>query len=328
MPRKARITITGAIHHIMSRGIEGKPIFLDDEGRRIFLDTLQSLLEKTGYLLYAWCLMENHYHLLIRVNEYPLGSFMRVLNGRYAQYFRKKSGTRGYLFQDRYKSIVTQDQNYIEEMVRYIHLNPVRAGICATIKQLDTYPWTGHSVIVGLQSWRIQNTMDVLKRFDRKKAVAIEKYRKYLKSGLNKEPEIYSIIRKTNGQSENIHNTGSWVIGNKEFVSKAMTADNAKRTRLARYAKEGIRIEEIAGKIAGQFGLADGEIMKRGKNNSRSEARKACAYILNRLYEIPVIQIARYFIQCVKQMYYSAFTQCYALVQHQLPCGINHGCRR
>ena len=76
MPRKARITITGAIHHIMSRRIEGKQIFLDDEGRRIFLDTLQNLLEKTGYLLYAWRLMENHYHLLIRVNEYPLGSFM------------------------------------------------------------------------------------------------------------------------------------------------------------------------------------------------------------------------------------------------------------
>jgi REP element-mobilizing transposase RayT len=74
----------------MSHGIEGKPIFLNDEGRHIFLDTLQNLLEKTGYLLYAWrLLMENHYHLLIRVNEYPLGSFMRVLNGRYAQYFRK-----------------------------------------------------------------------------------------------------------------------------------------------------------------------------------------------------------------------------------------------
>jgi REP element-mobilizing transposase RayT len=196
MPRKARITITGAIHHIMSRGIEGKSIFLNDEGRHIFLDILQNLLGKTGYLLYAWCLMENHYHLLIRINEYPLGSFMRVLNGRYAQYYRKKSGTRGYLFQDRYKSIVTQDQHYIEEMVRYIHLNPIRAGICATIEHLDTYLWTGHSVIVGLQSWKIQNTSDVLKKFNRQRAIAIEMYRKYLKSGLDKEPEIYRTIQK------------------------------------------------------------------------------------------------------------------------------------
>jgi REP element-mobilizing transposase RayT len=112
MPRKARIIIAGAVHHSMSRGIEGKQIFLDDEGRRIFLDALQNLLEKTDFLLYAWCLIDNHYHLLIRVNEYPLGSFMRVLNGTYAQYFRKKGGTRGYLFQDRYKFFVTQYQYY------------------------------------------------------------------------------------------------------------------------------------------------------------------------------------------------------------------------
>ena len=106
---------------------------------------------------------------------------------------------------------------------------------------------------------------------------------------------IIRIIRKTNRQSESIHNTGSWVIGNKEFVSKAMAADNAKRTRLARYAKEGISIEEIAGKISRQFGLAAGEIMKRGKKNLRSEARKVCAYILNRQYDLPVVRIAQYF---------------------------------
>jgi len=163
MPRKARITVTGAIHHIMSRGIEGRPIFRDVQDRRIFFANLESQLGKTGYLLYAWCLMENHYHLLIRVNEYPLGSFMRVLNSRYAQYFRKKSGTRRYLFQDRYKSIVTQDQHH------------------------------------------------------------------------------------------------------------------------------------IAAKISRQFGLAAGEIMKRGKSNLGSETRKACAYTLNRLYDIPVIQIAKFF---------------------------------
>jgi hypothetical protein len=141
--------------------------------------------------------MDNHYHLLIRVNEYPLGSFMRVLNGTYAQYFRKKGGTRGYLFQDRYKSIVTQDQDYIEEMVRYIHLNPVRAGVCATIEQLDIYPWTGHSVLVGSRSWQIQNTVDVLKKFSRKKVVAIEMYRHYLKNGLEKEPEIARYVKPT-----------------------------------------------------------------------------------------------------------------------------------
>jgi REP element-mobilizing transposase RayT/AraC-like DNA-binding protein len=295
MPRKARVTVVGAVHHIMSRGIEGKKIFFDDEDRNFFLNHLENLLVKTGYLLYAWCLMENHYHLLIRVNDYPLGAAMRALNGRYAQYFRKKGGTRGYLFQDRYKSIVTQDQHYIEEMVRYIHLNPIRAGLCSTIEELDTYSWSGHAVIVGMQSWCIQNTHDVLKRFAKQRKKAIVLYRGFLKAGLDKDPAIYTTIRKNNLQSEHIHNAGCWVIGNKEFVSKAVADDKVKRTRLARYAKENVTLKEVVRKISKQWGIADREIMKRGRNNIRSDTRKACAYICNRYYHFPVIQIAQYF---------------------------------
>jgi len=107
MPRKARITAPGAVHHIMARGNEGKKIFLIDDDRYFFLNNLEHQIQQSGYLLYAWCLMDNHYHLLLRVNEYPLGNFMRQVNGRYAQYFRKKTKTRGYFFQDRYKSIVS-----------------------------------------------------------------------------------------------------------------------------------------------------------------------------------------------------------------------------
>ena len=90
----------------MARGIEGREIFAVDED-------------------YAWVLMSNHYHLLLRSSDEPIGTMMRRLNSRYARYFSKKYNRRGYLFQDRYKSIATQDQNYIEELVRYIHLNPV-----------------------------------------------------------------------------------------------------------------------------------------------------------------------------------------------------------
>jgi REP element-mobilizing transposase RayT len=295
MPRKARITVTGAIHHLMSRGNEGKPIFIDDSDRRFFLSVLSDLIAKNGYLLYAWCLMNNHYHLLVRINENPLGNFMRLLNGRYAQYFRKKSKTRGYLFQDRYKSIVTQDQFYIEEMVRYIHLNPIRAGICRSIRELDHFPWSGHSVLVDNQSLKAQNTTDVLKRFGREKKGAITEYLHFLEDGLKTEPDSYSAIRFANRGSENIHNTGSWVIGNRDFVAAALAAENVEKIRCSRHAKEGIVIEEIAKKVAREMGLADGEIMFRGKKNARSEARKKCAYILHRHYGLPVIRIAEFF---------------------------------
>ncbi|MBN1127484.1 MAG: transposase [Chitinispirillaceae bacterium] len=84
MPRKARITVIGAVHHLMSRGIEGRPIFLDTDDRTYFLHLLERLLGRKQYQLYAWCLMENHCHLLVRVNHNPLGGFMRLLNGCYA----------------------------------------------------------------------------------------------------------------------------------------------------------------------------------------------------------------------------------------------------
>ena len=149
MPRKPRLSVPGALHHVMARGIEGRPIFKSDEDRLKFLSLLAHGIAKSGFKCYAWVLMENHYHLLLRANEMPLSSFMRPLNSRYAHWFRKKSQSRGYLFQDRFKSIATQDQGYIEQLVRYIHLNPLRAGICRTIAELDRYPWSGHSALVG-----------------------------------------------------------------------------------------------------------------------------------------------------------------------------------
>jgi putative transposase len=294
MPRKARLTVAGAVHHLMSRGNGGMQIFIDNDDRCFFLWVLEKLLEKSGYLLYAWCLMDNHYHVLIRTNEYPLGAFMRMLNGRYAQYFRKKSETRGYLFQDRYKSIVTQDQNYIEELVRYIHLNPVRAGICAGMKELDCFPWTGHSVIIGNRLMASQNTIDIKRRFGGDRD-AIKKYREFLQNGMEKEPEFYQLVRLANNGTENVHNTGSWVIGNKEFVTKALAAQSAQQIRCAKYVKEGVDIEEAVGKIVATMNCSIDEIKRRGRNNSRSTARKICAYILNQTYAIPVIQIARYF---------------------------------
>jgi len=294
MPRKSRITVPGAIHHIMARGNEGKQIFSDDEDREFFLNNLEQNLRQSGYLLYAWCLMGNHYHLLLRVNESPLGNFMRQVNSRYAQYFRKKSKTRGYFFQDRYKSIVSQDQNYIEQMVRYIHLNPVRAGICKTLKELDNYPWSGHSVLMRSRTLSVQNTQDVLLCFARNKSEALMLYRSFLKDGLKNEPELHTVIRQSNRDSENIHHTGCWVIGNREFVAKAVMLDKEKRTRLREFARSDVTLDSIALKITRRYGLTREDIKTRGRENKQSRARKEFSFTAHRRYQFPVCEIARY----------------------------------
>jgi len=137
MPRKARITIPGTVHHLMSRGIEGHAIFRDDNDRIFFLDILRRTVTKTGYRMYAWVPMSNHYHRVVQASEFPLGVFMRTINGLYAQYFRKSIGTRGYLFPDRNKSIVTQDQGCIEELISYV------PEYAATSKHLIITPGAG-----------------------------------------------------------------------------------------------------------------------------------------------------------------------------------------
>jgi putative transposase len=124
--------------------------------------------------------MMNHYHVLLRANEFPLFSLLRPLNSKYARWFRKKNKSRGYLFQDRFKSLATQDQGYIEELVRYIHLNPVRAGVCATLDELDRFPWCSHAVYIGKRKQTFEDTKAVLKRFGHDSDVALRQYRAFL----------------------------------------------------------------------------------------------------------------------------------------------------
>jgi putative transposase len=164
----------------MSRGIEGRDIFGDDEDRATFLRLPAKGIRDTGSLCYAWALMRNHYHLLLRVNEKPLSALMRPLNATYARFYGKRSNRHGYLFQDRFKTISTQDRGYTEELARYVHLNPVRAGVCRTMVQLDTYEWCGHSMLVGARKFPFQNTADVLKKLASDARTARKRYRRFI----------------------------------------------------------------------------------------------------------------------------------------------------
>lgn len=296
MPRIARLSIPGALHHVMARGIEGRSLFTEKEDREYFLSLLSHGLTRSNFKCYAWVLMDNHYHLLLRLNERPLSELMRPLNSKYAQWFRKKSKSTGYVFQNRFKSIVTQDQGYIERLIRYIHLNPIRAGICKTISELDRYPWSGHAVIIGNRQNTFQDTKAVLKRFGSNHQSAVHSYRAYILTGAgnDEDRDFIGFLKQVNKGKNDRKVPHCWVIGDQEFVKKALDTDHARRIQIAQYTRRGITIEKIAASVATQMEVEAQALFKRGRRNDRSKLRKMVAALGHRQYQIPVIEIARY----------------------------------
>jgi len=155
MPHGPRLDAPGALHHVMVRGIERRRIFRADRDRRLCLDRLATLVTASGAGLYAWCLMPNHVHVLLRTGTMPLSLFMRRWVGPYASAFNRRHGRAGHLFQNRFKRIVVEEEAYLLALVRYIHLNPVRARLC-TADELDRYRWTGHAVLLGCRGFPVQ----------------------------------------------------------------------------------------------------------------------------------------------------------------------------
>lgn len=184
MPRSARIDMPGLLQHVMVRGIEKRDIFVDDKDRQSFLARFSTLLQETSTDCLAWALLSNHVHLLLRPRQEKLSRLMRRLLTGYATTFNLRYHRAGHLFQNRFKSIVCEEEPYLLELVRYIHLNPLRAGIVDSLDELDRYPWSGHAVLMGGRELPGQATDEVLSRFGRRPREARRHYRAFVMDGI------------------------------------------------------------------------------------------------------------------------------------------------
>jgi putative transposase len=184
MPRLARLDIAGLLQHVIVRGIERRDIFNDDHDRQLFVDRFTTLLSETGVRCYAWALLSNHFHLLLMPSSTPLSYFMRRLLTGYAVSFNRRNKRSGHLFQNRYKSIVCEEEPYLLELVRYIHLNPLRAGMVSNMDELDVYPWSGHSVMMGKRKLDEQDTGAILEHFGKRVGSARLHYRQFVLEGI------------------------------------------------------------------------------------------------------------------------------------------------
>ncbi|MBW2056778.1 MAG: transposase [Deltaproteobacteria bacterium] len=205
MARPLRIEFPGAVYHITSRGNAGQSIFRDDQDRVNFLGILKETIKRFNWCLHAYCLMENHYHLVVETVDGKLSQGMRHLNGVYTQRFNRRHQQTGHIFQGRYGSILVDRQSHLLEVCRYVVLNPVRAAI---VQEPAKWPWSSYRATSGLGGRPTFLTTDwVLAQFDEDRREAQKRYRRFVASGIS-QPSPWQELQ------------GRFILGGREFLER------------------------------------------------------------------------------------------------------------
>ena len=305
MPRLARLDAPGVLHHIMIRGIERRKIFLDNKDREDFLDRLADLLPETETLCYAWAFLPNHAHFLLRTGKIPLATLMRRLLTGYVVNFNRRHKRRGHLFQNRYKSIVCQEEVYLKELVRYIHLNPIRARIVRSLSELNRYAYSGHSMLMGRKKRPWQDVDYVLSYFGKIPGRARKAYYSYVEAGLKqgrrKELTGGGLIRSLGGWVEASRyglkgqghlKSDERILGESDFVDEILSHANENFERKYELKQLGYDLDRIASRVAEIFKLEVNDIFLKGKQQKRVKPRSLFCYWAVRELGISLTELA------------------------------------
>lgn len=274
MPRQPRLDIPHVLHHVIVRGIERRDIFADDTDKERFVARLSTLLTKSGTKCFAWSLLSNHLHLLLMPTTVSLATTMRRLLTGYAVYFNRKYQRSGHLFQNRYKSILCEEEPYLLELIRYIHLNPLRAGLVPDLETLDLYRWSGHAVLLGQRSMEGQETDEVLARFGKSRTRARRDYRQFIADGVatgRREDLVGGGLRRSLlGREESSERTAydERILGSGEFVdilTQRDTSGEAKRPQLS--------LTELRQRVCAVTGVESAKLQRPGRERAVARAR-------------------------------------------------------
>jgi len=305
MPRKARIDAPGALHHIILRGIERRKIFYDDTDRNNFLKRIALLLIETKTSCFAWTLMPDHLHLLLRTGATPIATVMlRLLTG-YVVSFNHRHKRHGKLFQNRYKSILCQEDQYLLELVRYIHLNPLRAKLVSDLKKLDKYPYCGHSVLMGKSKHDWQDTNYIKQFFDSQDSIARRQYRGYVKKGIAKgrRPDLTGggLIRSSGGWSalkslrkNAVQMKGDErILGDGAFVEKVLKESRDNFERKSAIKAKGYDFDWLVKQVAFSLNIEPEDVLARGKYKQTVKARDLLCYLGTRELGMTTVSLAK-----------------------------------
>jgi REP element-mobilizing transposase RayT len=305
MPRKARLDAPGALHHIIVRGIARTNIFYDDTDRDNFLQRLGDILTETRTSCYAWALIPNHVHILLRTGLTPVATVMRRLLTGHAMRFNRRHRRQGHLFQNRYKSILCQEDPYLLELVRYIHLNPLRAKLVSNIKQLDRFCYSGHSVIIGERSHPWQDIDYVLRLYGNKLAEARRRYRLYVQKGIarGRRPDLVGggLVRSMGGWSavKALRGTDAYmkgderILGDGDFVKQVLEAAKEQLEQRYYYQARGYDLNWLVDRVAQILGMDRHDVLRAGKYAKAVKARSVLCYWATRELGISTVQLAK-----------------------------------
>lgn len=308
MPRIARLDTPGLLHHAMIRGIERRKIFNDDKDREDFFDRLSFLLPETKTQCYAWSLLSNHAHFLLRSGPAGIAALMRRLLTGYAVSYNRRHRRHGQLFQNRYKSIICQEDAYLVELVRYIHLNPLRAKIVADMKELDGYSYCGHSALMGKTKRQWQDTEYVLGFFGKGIGEARKEYRSYVEKGISmgRRPELVGggLIRSLGGWDEvkKMRQKGvdriksdQRILGDSGFVADVLSESEEQFSRKYKLKSLGYDFERVVERVSVLFQVEKDYIIRKGRQKNRVRARDLLCYWAVIELGIPMVNLARKF---------------------------------
>jgi REP element-mobilizing transposase RayT len=290
----------------MVRGIERRNIFLSDSDRGDLLERIATIVQETGTRIYAWSLLPNHFHLLLRTGHATISRVMRRVLTGYAGGFNRRHQRAGHLFQNRFKSVLVEEEPYFLQLVRYIHLNPIRAGVVQNLNELDRWPWSGHATLMGRRAHPWQDTAFVLGHFGRSARAARRAYREFAADGIaeGRRPELTGggLIRSLGGQASLAllqKDRERWayderILGSSEFVEAVWHEVTARRAETLKSVQaRAERLGRLVRRVADRLGLGEAELSAGGQRKTVWTARWVVSHIAVRHLGHTVSEVAR-----------------------------------
>lgn len=273
MARKPRIHFPGAVYHVILRGNAGQPVFFDDRDRFRFYHFLQYVVEKFGCRVHGFCLMTNHIHLVLQTGDIPLSQIMQNLSLRYTQWINHAQSRTGHLFQGRYKALLLDADAYLMEIVRYIHLNPVRAGM---VPLPEAYPWSGHHGYLGKEVLPWLTTDLVLLMFSPNIRKARATYASFVADG----------IEKTRRDEFHRGTCEGRILGDDNFTEEVLAKTN--QPQAADYS-----LDDILGLVCQRYAITLEQLKAPGKTRPFSEARAFAALLVSESPKLSLTELGR-----------------------------------